>query len=565
MKLFSDKQISRKSEFWIFFAILSLLSLFMVWWYGPQSEYSGHDYYFHLRRFGVLIDALRNGNYPTYLDYGTLEGYGYFTRAFYPDLMLVPFAAIGILTGTVLAYNIMIFTFTLLCGLFMYYAANAVFKSSFIASVSSILYTFSVYHLFDWYDRGALGEAISFTFLPLIFLGLYHIITGDYKKWYILTIGYTLLIYTHVLSSFLTSIAVILILLICSKSLVKEPKRILYLLLAGVVTLPLVAGYLLPMLEQMSSNTFYYSINENDTGQNKLSLREMLWGLLSGVIYHTKTWDMKNICGTGPLLILLVILRIFVREKTTYRWIGDLCLLIGLIFLFMISSLFPWGRLPLGFIQFPWRLYEFVVFFFAVAGTYYLSVLLKSNKQRILAGAGIVIFTLVVIVMANNNYTYWQSLVKGYASPAWFTDKPTPENRYHLGGYEYLPVKVPSPEFIHERGDMVRTQNQNTEINAFSKNKGIVTLSVETALPDKLELPLVYYKGYKAMAGSKELSVEESDYGLLQVSVDESADIQVYYAGTGIQKVSWYFSLLSIVVFIGYIILSRRKLKDKGI
>lgn len=565
MKLFSDKQISRKSEFWIFFAILSLLSLFMVWWYGPQSEYSGHDYYFHLRRFGVLIEALRNGNYPTYLDYGTLEGYGYFTQAFYPDLMLVPFAAIGILTGTVFAYNIMIFTFTLLCGLFMYYAVNIVFKNSFIASISSILYTFSVYHLFDWYDRGALGEAISFTFLPLIFLGLYHIIMGDYKKWYILTIGYTLLIYTHVLSSFLTSIAVILILLICSKSLVKEPKRILYLLLAGVVTLPLVAGYLLPMLEQMSSNTFYYSINENDTGQNKLSLREMLWGLLSGVIYHTKTWDMKNICGTGPLLILLVILRFFVREKTIFRQIADLCLLIGLIFLFMVSFLFPWGRLPLGFIQFPWRLYEFVVFFFAVAGTYYLSALLKSNKQRILTGAGIVIFTLVVIVMANNNYTYWQSLVKGYASPAWFTDNPTPENRYHLGGYEYLPVKVPSPEFIHERGDIVRTQNQNTEINAFSKNKGIVTLSVKTTIPDKIELPLVYYKGYKAIAASKELSVEESDYGLVQVSVDDSADIQVYYAGTVIQKVGWYFSLFSIIVFIGYIILSRRKLKDKGI
>lgn len=86
------------------------------------SEYGGHDYFFNLQRFRTLMGALQSGNYPIYLDYQVMEGYGYFTKAFYPDLMLLPFAALAILTSIPFAYDVMIFTYTFLCGLFMYQA-----------------------------------------------------------------------------------------------------------------------------------------------------------------------------------------------------------------------------------------------------------------------------------------------------------------------------------------------------------------------------------------------------------------------------------------------------------
>lgn len=537
-----------KYDFRIFLLILSVLSLFMVCWFGPVSEYSGHDYYFNIGRLEILMQALKEGNYPIYLDYDTLEGYGYFTKGFYPDLVILPFAIIGLLVGSVLAYNILIFTMTFLCGLFMYKAVNVVFRNSFIASVSSILYTFSAYHLFDWYNRAALGESISFTFLPLIFLGLYHILAGDYKKWYLLTIGYSLLLYTHLLSSFLTFLVMVIILLLCCRKLVKEPKRIAFLMLATIVTLPIVASYLFPMLEQMTSNTFYYSTSENITGQTKLGFTELGWSMLSGILYPKN----NNMCGIGPLLVIILLLRLLIREKKSYLKIADFCVLIGVILLVMASALFPWGRLPLGFIQFPWRLYEFIIFFFSIGGAYYLSVILKGRKQYVFAMGGIVVYTLIIMVVSNENYKYWQTRAKTDA-PEWFSGEPSVLNQYYKGGLEYLPSRVPGYGFMKERRDLIISENSDTQVSNLKREKGITSFDIKTNIPDKLELPLIYYRGYNAEQNSKEITIEQSDDGLVQLPINESGNIKVYYAGTTIQKISWYITLVSIVVFCVFI------------
>lgn len=543
-----------KHDFRVFLLILFVLSLSMVCWFGPVSEYSGHDYYFNIGRLEILMQALKEGNYPIYLDYNTLEGYGYFTKGFYPDLIILPFAVIGLLAGSVLAYNILIFTMTFLCGLLMYKAVNMVFKNSFIASISSILYTFSAYHLFDWYNRAALGESISFTFLPLIFLGLYHILVENYKKWYLLTIGYSLLLYTHLLSSFLTFFVIVIILILCCRKLITEPKRIAFLLLAVVVTIPIVASYLFPMLEQMSSNTFYYNTSENITGQTKLGLNELSWGMLSGVLYPKD----NNICGTGPLLIIILFLRLFIREKSPYLKIADLSVLIGIILLVMTSSLFPWGRLPLGFIQFPWRLYEFIIFFFSIGGAYYLSVFLKDRKQYNIAVTGIIIYSLLVMIISNENYKYWQTRAKKDA-PEWFSGEPSILNQYYKGGLEYLPSRIPGYSFMKERGGLIISENPNTQIANLKRENGITSFGVKANTLDKLELPLIYYKGYKAELNSKNIPVEQSNYGLVQLIINESGNIKAYYAGTTIQKNSWYITLISILIFFIFIYRTKRR------
>ncbi|WP_029903175.1 hypothetical protein [Prevotella sp. 10(H)] len=545
---------NNKRDYLIFLFILFALSLFMVCWLGPVSTYAGHDYFFNIRRFDVLIHALKSGNYPIYIDYSALEGYGYFTKGFYPDLVILPFAVPGIIIGTVAAYNVMIFTMTFLCGLFMYKAVNTVFMNTFVASVSAILYTFSAYHLFDWYNRAALGESLSFTFLPVIFLGAYHIIKGDYRKWYLLTIGYSLLIYTHLLSSFLAFVSLALVFILSYKPLMKEPKRIAFLLLAAIVTIPLTGSYIFTLLEQMDSNTFYYSIKENITGQTKLGLADLGWGALSGIMYP-KT---ENMAGIGPLLIIFVILRLFIKEKTAALKIADFCLFTGVILLIIASAVFPWGRLPLGFIQFPWRLYEFIIFFMAVSGAYYLSLLLKTRKQQYIAGAFIIAFTCVVFVVNNNNYKYWQTLAKSEA-PHWFTGVASVDNEYYLGGLEYLPVKVPSHNYIHERGDSIGTGNADTRLSNFSRKKGTTKVNVMTETTDKIELPLIYYKGYKAYLNDEELAVSESANGLIEVSVGKSGQIRAYYSWTTVQQYSWYLSIITAIGVIIYIFVSERR------
>ncbi|MBB4037589.1 hypothetical protein GGR21_003509 [Dysgonomonas hofstadii] len=423
-----------------------------------------------------------------------------------------------------------------------------------MAYLSAVLYTFSAYHLFDWYNRGALGEAISFTFLPVVFLGFYEIAKGNYRRWYLLTIGYSLLIYTHLLSSFLTFITLIIVSLFYLKPLVKERKRILYLLLAAVVTIPIVAGYLFPMLEQMASNTFNYSNAVNITGQTKLSLQQIGLGMLSGLFYP----EGENIAGMGILLITLIVLRLFIKEKTPLLKIADCCALIGVIYTITMSFIFPWGRLPLGFIQFPWRLYEFVVFFFAIAGTYYLINIIKTRKQYIVVSAGIVILTLTTIVISNNNYVRWQTKALRDI-PELFTGIPSVDNEYYLGGREYMPAKVPTYRMFNQRKDSITTSFVGAYTSNFQKKDGITSFDVITSEPVTLELPLIYYKGYKAFIDGNEVPLEESTRGLAQISTDKPGKAKIFYQETIIQKASWYVSLISTILLCLFILKYRER------
>lgn len=522
----------------------------MMYFYNPLHP--GQDFYFHYRRLQALMDGIKTSPYLIYLDYGAMDGYGYFAKAFYPDFVLIPFALVGNLTSIEFAYQFMIFTMTVLCGIFTYVAVNKVYKNSFTASISALLYTFAVYRLLDIYHRAAIGEALTFTFLPLVFLGLYHIIKGDYKKWYILTIGFSLMIFTHLISSVLMVIVAIIILLIYCKSLVKEPKRFYYLLLSGVATLFIVSYYFLPMIEQMASNSFYYESRNlmSKTQDAALKMNWIIWGFFSGIIHPKQIF----IPGTGLLLTGVICLRLFVYGKYKELRSADLLAILGIAFVLASSSLFPWSIFPfnkLNFIQLPWRLFEFSTFFFAVAGGYYLSQAFNSKKR--LAVAGFLVVSMTVLIMANDGKLY-----DDVRSSRPITQIATLENDYHLGGFEYVPDKVPSPEFIAQRGDSIEKKHENTKVT-FSKNGAFTVLDVITTESEILELPLLYYKGYTAICNDKKLSVSESQYGLVQISIDRSGSVKVYYGGTIVQKVSWYISIVSIFALCIYIFLQKKR------
>ena len=547
---------NKKSHFWIFFFVLALLSLAMVYLYLPFIP--GHDSYFHFRRLQALMDGIKESPFLIYTDYTAIEGYGYFTKGFYPDFVLIPFAIIGNLTNLDFAYHFTVFTMTVLCGVFTYMAVNRIYKSSYAAAISAILYTFALYRLLDVFHRGALGEAISFTFVPLAILGIYEIIKGDYKKWYIHTIAFSLLFFNHPLSTLLTFITVVILVLIYYKSMFKEPKRILYLVISGIATIPVISYVLFPMIEQLVSNTYNYEVNPlMSVGATTLGISAIIPGLFMGIVYPLRTFTP----AVGLLLTCAVTIRLFIPGKLSRLKDADIGVIIGFVYICATSYWFPWSIFPfnkLNIIQLPWRLYEFTSYFFAVAGGYYLTLLLKSNPRRLIAGGLVVICTLFVLM--NDAKLYHDTRITEDIKR-----EALPENRYHLIGLEYVPAKipkVPSIEYFIERGDSVKSNYSN--ISNFGRDKSVITFHAETNRTDNLELPLIYYKGYTAKLNGENISVSESDNGLVQIPVNKSGDIKVYYGGTIIQKLSWIITLLSILSLCAYIFLSKKKEERKN-
>ncbi|MDR1810367.1 MAG: hypothetical protein LBR34_08195 [Prevotella sp.] len=563
---------NKETHFWLFFAVLLVLSLIMTLSY---KLYPSFDFYFHYRRLNALMEALLNGSFPIYIDYAAADGYGYATKWFYPDLVLVPFAITGILTNAVFAFQYMWFIMTVLCGTFMYIAVKRIYKSTYTAAIASILFTFCTYRLLDMYNRSAVGEALSFTFVPLIFWGLYEIIKGDHRKWYILAIGYSLMIFTHVLSSFLMFITLLIIVGVYYKSFINEPKRLYGLLFAGISTLIITAYFLYPMLEQMLSNSFYYqTVVKAHPDDHKQKLNWIIWGLFSGIVHPKQIF----IPATGVLLTWAVSLRLFVKgNKSPLLKSVDVGVIIGFIYIFLASWLIPWRVFPFNkllFIQLPWRLYEFVSYFFAIAGGYYLTCILHS-KRRLLAGAAMVILgTIFVLSSSGKDYQFENSGRD-------VNEIPTREtNNFHLYGMEYIPSKVPSIDYIAERGWDVTTK-YGSGYNNFEHGLGQYTSLFLRLSSDKkyevLEFPLFYYKGYAATMEYEDIEknrrsirmdipVKESEHGLVEITVPnmtgspfEPEYVEVYYAGTTIQKVSPFISIFGVLALTAYIIVYKRK------
>lgn len=72
----------------------------------------------------------------------------------------------------------------------MYCFVNQLTKSKEIGTLAAILYMLMPYHLNDMYIRNALGEFLSYIFIPLVFLGMYKLFSKEKGEW-ILTVGAT--------------------------------------------------------------------------------------------------------------------------------------------------------------------------------------------------------------------------------------------------------------------------------------------------------------------------------------------------------------------------------------
>lgn len=544
--------------------VLLMMSFAMMSFYSPLCP--GGDFYVHFNRLIVLMDALKDGSFPYYMDYYMIDGYGYLIKAFYSDFLLIPFAFIGNLTSATTAWQVMIFTLTFFCGWFTYIAVRKVIQCKFSALLTALLYTFATYRIFDIYIREALGEVLSFTFLPLVLLGGYEIIKGNYQRWYILTIAFCLLIFSHVISTVLTFILFLVFVLIYYKDFLKEKKRIYYLVLSGIVCIPLTAYYVFPMLEQMLSNSFYYQTNPLSEGVIGYRLNEVVAGLFNGVSLRGE----KLFPKLGSFLFFVILIRVFVRTNKPQIRFADICTIIGLVLVMMTTPLFPWNIFPfslLGFIQFPWRLLEYVSLLFAISGGYYLTVLLKSKRQKLIGIIGIIT---IHILIFNSDSIHYRTFICRDGKPE------ITLNTSFLGiiGGEYLPSKLPSnnfqyniPEvyndFIHHRGQTVLSDNDNTAITNFTKEKGSITFDAKVENQDRLELPLTYYIGYQATLDGEKVDYRQSDNGLIEIPITKSGKVEIQYTGTTLQTVSYYISLVAIVFFVLYIIFANRKKTQK--
>lgn len=515
---------------------------------------TGHDLTFHLSRISAIRDGLLLGEFPVKIYPNYFDGYGYANGLFYPDIFLYLPAVLCIFGFKVItSYKIFLFICTVCTALSMYYCVKDIFKSNYMASLSMILYTLSSYRISNMYTRAALGEVLAFIFVPIVVLGIYKIIYEDYKKWYVLTIGFAGLFLSHFISTLLMVGFTAVILILTFKRLYKEPKRIVYLLLATVVTISLVAFFMFPMLEQLLTEKFI--VNTETTLSNVWNTTLPIYKVVFAIPYSLLS--LKGVTGIGTVFILIIYLRFRTKIPKESKFVFvDKFIILGCLAIIAVTKIFPWKLIlkfvrQLSVIQFSWRLFLFVTLFLSLSGGVVVYFYAKTNKKKI--NMFIIVSMLSILSCSTNmfaqylfyGYTYYKGLYNISIEP------------YKIGFGEYLPEGT-DKAMLFDRGDVITSNN---DINYNFSREG-TTLKIKFSNNNYnntyLDLPLLYYKGYEANYKNNDdntvLPISKGDNNIIRVKLDKYIDgeIIVRYNGTLIQRLSGIVSALSLIIFIIY-------------
>lgn len=544
----------------------------------------GADIAFHYIRFLGIKQAIIDVNYPNYIDYLSIKGYGYASNFFYPTYMLAPFAFLAIYTNNVFAYICMLIFYNLLCLGITYYSVYGITKNTRIAILTAFLYTLCYYKIFNLFHRAALGEAIAFAYVPLCFYGIYLILYSNYKKWYILSLGVTLLALTHVLSTLLVVLVLSLYLLFHIKIVLREKYRLYAIVKSAVVCVLLSSFFLIPMLDMTLSDEYYFETKRwAEMSKTVQPYYKTIAGLLAGLYPYRYFFS-----SIGISLSFLVGFRVFIkkekRKNNKLIQIADQYLIMAIILFICTLSFFPWQYYPfkwLDIVQFPYRFVQIISFLLAFSASIYVMQLFeKKYKYRywvIMVGISLVFLQIFrafefynpAFLQSNRNITN-QTNIKEISDEVRVVVEGELEIVPSLGGgAEYLPDTLSNE--VGKEGNIqslvrgnpeVKSNNNEILVNDYLNEKGVVSFNFQNNKQNStyLVLPKIFYKYYQVLVNGKEFPIEKASSSLVKVNIGdiEKGEVILRYKVSTIQKVAYLISFLTFIFFIFIII------KDKN-
>ena len=481
----------------------------------------GGDINFHLKRIEAIAENIRHGyiGYPIYFKY--LNNYGYGSGLFYPDLFLYIPAFLNVLGIKLFtSYKVFLVLIKLSSLISIYFSIKGINKSNKSALIAVILYGFSSYCFIDMFERGALAETITIVFIPLVIRGIYEILFGESKKYYILVFGMLGILFSHIISTYLITIFLIIFTLFNIKYLDKE--RIKNIIKSIIIFLLIGSHFIFPLIEQMISNKFYFNIQENVVIYNIVPVAflffEFPYYTLMGFTF--KRWFP---CGIGTIYLFLCIK--FLKNKEKFDRVSKCFLISGIICLLFTTKFFwyiPLMKNIFSPIQFPYRIYILATVLFITCFT---RVLNEINIKKL--------FLICLLLFTLNLFYPFCNIVT------------TKLLKDEIMNGEYLPVEY-------------KTEINNGKIISDCKIKYDIQNNIETMIEYKtdcdtviMEIPIIYYKGYEVKINNKDTKINKSNNGLIEFRTNEKEGIiEVAYKGTKVYNITKYTSIISLLCVV---------------
>lgn len=500
---------------------------------------------YHLLRIEAIKDGLLSGNFPVKIYPSFMNGYGYGSGLFYPDLFLyIPAILRAIGFGSQLSYKIFLIMCILITYIGTYITGKSISKSKYVGTCAAILYCTSQYYLHNLFVRTALGEIQAYMFFPLVVLGVYNLVFEEFDKPYIIGIGFWGLMFSHTISLVMALIVVFFIVLFNYKQVFKRPKKVRNLIITALIVLLASLWFWLPLLEQLFTGEFGFNNPWTTVSQNSLDLIQLFKQTGNGI---------------GSIIIILCFFRLNISKKNEN--INDInkidwFLIIGTICMIMTTKLFPWKVVEplLNHIQFPWRFLAIASLFLSISIALMYNIIVVKEFKKITILIILAISSYSVIGFYNNcNIEY--SLVD--MDNNYYNNK---DNTFDIGAGEWIPSGTIFETELFENPRIIT--NFAEEIKFLKSGNRIIFDYLDNQKYDYCDIPMLYYKGYTAKLidsnGFKtELNVSgEGLNGNIRVEMPEgkTGEVIVDYTGTIIQKISYLISCIVYITLTVYLI-----------
>ena len=551
------------------------LYYFALWQHLFTSKiYVGHDSLFHYQRIEELAIGLRNGVITPTLQSGALGGQGYANSLFYPDIfLLIPALFVILGLDRFDALSLFMFILNIVTFIISYFSLEYFLKDNeelrinkYVPLLGAAAYVAYPYRLYNAIIRCAVSELIAMTFIPIIILACYKLfIKKEYTYWKLLSLGFSLILLSHLSSTLIMGMALIVFLFFNLKVL--KDKDFYKAMLKAIGLALLLTGYFLfPMIEQMLSGDYLYSL---------------LPTLSDPILNPNKTidaWSVKIIPFEANQYVLIIVnvlcIYIFTKiiehlsskegNKKRYIYLTG-ALLVGVYILIITTNLFPWKltreMLPIiQQVQFTFRFYMLAgipfVFILCIKGVRENETILSiSSKIGVLAMAA---FTLINICIFNIDNWHERDFIINHHLV---------KNKYTLGFGEFIPSSIENVKYQKklkkevDDEDTITTKIYNDEVldKVYSKkefNELNIDLSNIKIKDDvkkyNISTELIYYKGYKAFIDGIEVKISTDKQGriiLLDVP-SSSKSVVIKYVKTPTQIISIIVSILTLVILI---------------
>lgn len=508
--------------------------------------------------------------------------------------------------------KLFMFVVTVATGIAMYKFVIKITKNKNIAILASVLYIIAPYRITDMYVRMALAELTSFIFIPMVFSGMYSIINEN-KKSSLLIIGASGLILTHTVVCMYTAMLCFVYLIVFIRKLNK--KSILNLLVSLLMIVLITSFYWVGLAQHYFSTSYEVFVPGR---MERVDVLNFYKTSLSQLVYTDKEQKMIYEIGIvtfiGLLLTPIAIMKFEKQEKEKdFTKIYGLFGILGIVLTIMTLKIFPFEKLPGTFtmIQFTFRLFEFTSFFFAIISAVNFWILIKNFNIR-----DVIIISLIACLLTTiygKKISYEKKYdEKDFIEPRRVT-KDVGRINAGMASFEYLPSKAFNclKAYIADREDVpiiLNNSDNQITISDYEKNGSNMKMKILKASPElangtdkvyevseeltneedtiseanqddesskanttsediEIELPYIYYLGYRVKIDGKEVKYTESEHGFVQINVDkelnEEAEITVEYLGTNEMIIAFAVSLVSTVSYAIFTITAKR-LKSKS-